>query len=209
MDVKTIPHQVVDLPNARRIMINMLELSDAEHFMYGLLEVDVTIAREFIEQHKAHSGETLSFTGYLTYCMARAVDEDRSVQVYLKGRKQLVQFDDVDVGLMIERQIGEKRALMGYVVRGANHKTYREIHQEIRAVQALPLPPNRGMPGWFRFAMLLPWPLSSVIRGLMAIATRRVVFSLCSGVFLGALILSGGNPWRAVAARSPCCTPWA
>ncbi|MCL4203971.1 MAG: hypothetical protein KJ000_15830 [Pirellulaceae bacterium] len=43
---------------------------------------------------------------------------------------------------------------------------------------------------------LLP-PLAAIV---LAIATRRVVLSLCSGVFLGALILSGGNPWRAVAA---------
>src|SRR4030065_141645 len=146
MNDKITPHNIIDLPAGRGIMINILELSNAEHFMYGLLEVDVTIAREFIEQHKIRSGETLSFTGYLTYCLARAVDEDKSVQACLKGRKQMGQFDDVDVGLMIERQIGENRALMGYVVRGANHKTYREIHQEIRAVQSLPLPPNRGMP---------------------------------------------------------------
>ena len=173
MNDKITPHHIIDLPAGRRIMINMLELSNAEHIMYGLLEVDVTIARELIEQHKACSGETLSFTGYLTYCLARAVDEDKSVQVYLKGRKQLVQFDDVDVGLMIERQIGEKRALMGYVVRGANHKTYREIHQEIRAVQALPLPPDRGLPGWFRFAMLLPWPLSNLVKALIRAIMHR------------------------------------
>ena len=173
MNDKITPHHIIDLPAGRRMMINMLELSNAEHFMYGLLEVDVTIPREIIEQHKIRSGETLSFTGYLTYCLARAVDEDKSVQACLKGRKQLVQFDDVDVGLMIERQIGEKRALMGYVVRGANHKTYREIHQEIRAVQSLPLPPNRGMPGWFRFAMLLPWPLSNLVKTLIRAIMHR------------------------------------
>jgi Na+/H+ antiporter NhaC len=42
---------------------------------------------------------------------------------------------------------------------------------------------------------LLP-PLAAI---LLAITTRRVVFSLSSGVFLGALILAGGNPLLAVA----------
>jgi Na+/H+ antiporter NhaC len=41
---------------------------------------------------------------------------------------------------------------------------------------------------------LLP-PLAAI---LLAITTRRVVFSLGSGVFLGALILAGGNPLLAV-----------
>jgi len=167
------PYHVVDLPPARRVMINMLDLSESKHCMYGLLEVDVTIARQFIAEHKARTGETLSFTGFLTLCLARAVDEDKAVQAYLKGRKQLVLFDDVDVGLMIERKIGEKRALMGHVIRRANHKTYQEIHQEIRSVQSTPVPPNRGLPTWFRFAMLLPWPLSRLVKSLMGLATFR------------------------------------
>lgn len=114
--------------------------------MVGLLEVDVTMARQFIAQHKQRTGETLSFTGFLTLCLAHAVEENKEVQAYLKGRKQLVLFDDVDVGMMIEHQVGEKRALMGHVIRGANRKTYREIHEEIRSVQSAPAPPNKGLP---------------------------------------------------------------
>lgn len=173
MNEKIGPYHVIDLPSARRVMINMLDLPGPKHCMYGLLEVDVTVARQFIAEYKARTGETLSFTGYLTFCLARAVDEDKTVQAYLKGRKQLVLFDDVDVGLMVERKIGEKRALMGHVIRGANHKTYLEIHQEIRSVQSTPMPPSRGLATWFRSAMLLPWPLSRLFIALLGMAARR------------------------------------
>ena len=106
-------------------------------------------------------------------CLARAVDENKEVQAYLKGRNQLVTFDDVNVGLMVEHKDGEKSALMGHVIHGANHKTYRQIHDEIRSAQSEPVPPHRGMPGWFRFAMSLPWPVSRLVKGLLALATRR------------------------------------
>jgi pyruvate/2-oxoglutarate dehydrogenase complex dihydrolipoamide acyltransferase (E2) component len=141
--------------------------------MYGLLEVDVTVARQCIAEHKARTGETLSFTGYLVYCLARAVDENKEVQAYLKGRRQIVTFDDVNVGVMVEHKAGERTALMGHIIRGANRKTYHEIHQEIRRVQSEPAPASRGMPAWFRSAMLLPWPLSKLVKTVMAIATRR------------------------------------
>jgi hypothetical protein len=62
---------------------------------------------------------------------------------------------------------------MGHVIRRANHKTFREIHDEIRAVQSAPAPPGRGMPTWFRSAMLLPWPLSSLFKVLLGSAVRR------------------------------------
>ena len=173
MEPNTLAYRVVELSPGRRLMINMLDLSEPKHGMYGLLEVDVTVARHFIAEHKARTGETLSFTGYLTFCLARAVEENPEVQAYLKGHKQLVQFDDVDVGLMIEHKSGEKRALMGHVIRNANHKTYQEIHQEIRAVQSAPLPSNRGLPPWFRTVMLLPRPLSSFSKAFVRWIVRR------------------------------------
>lgn len=173
MSEKTGPYQVLDLTPGRRMMLNMLDLAAPKHSMYGLLEVDVTVARQFIADHKVRTGETLSFTGFLVLCLARAVHENKEVQAYLKGRKQLVLFDDVDVGMMIEHRAGEKRALMGHVIRGANRKTYRQIHDEIRSVQSTPAPPNRGLPAWFRSAILLPWPLSRLFQAFVRMAERR------------------------------------
>ncbi len=167
------PYRAVDLSPGRRLWINALHLSGPTQWMTALLEVDVTVPRQRIAAHKAASGETLSFTGFLVHCLARAVDENKEVQAYLKGHGQLVMFDDVNVGIMIEHETGGKRALMGHQVRAANRKSYREIHEEIRAAQAAPAPANRGMPDWFRSAMLLPWPLSGVVKAVMAFATRN------------------------------------
>jgi pyruvate/2-oxoglutarate dehydrogenase complex dihydrolipoamide acyltransferase (E2) component len=169
----TRPYHVADLTPGRRIWINTLELSWTPHSIYGLLEVDVTVARKTIAEHKTRAGESLSFTAFLACCLARAVEEDKAVQACLRGRGQLVVFDDVHVGLMVEHEAGGKGALMGHVIRGANHKTYREIHAEIRLVQSAPVPPTRGMPPWFRSAMLLPWPLSRLFMAVLRWNRRR------------------------------------
>lgn len=167
------PHQVVELPPGRRIWVNTLELSWPAHTMYGLLEVDVTLARRLIAEHKERTGEALSFAGFVTYCLARAVDEDKSIQARRKGGKQLILFDDVNVGMMVEHKDGEKRSLMGHIVLAANRKSYREIHDEIRRVQSEPAPAGRGMPSWFRSLMLLPWPLSKLLVTLLRANARR------------------------------------
>jgi pyruvate/2-oxoglutarate dehydrogenase complex dihydrolipoamide acyltransferase (E2) component len=173
MNIKTGPYHVLELAPGRRVWLNALDLPTPTHWMYGLLEVDVTIAQQLIADHKRRSGEQLSFTGFLVFCLARAVDENKEVQAYLKGRKQIILFDDVNVGMLIEHKAGEKSALMGHVIQGANRKTYRQIHAEIRSVQSAPVPSNRGMPAWFRSAMLLPWPLSGLVKALLAVGTRR------------------------------------
>jgi hypothetical protein len=167
------PYHIVDFPPERLAALQFIRQQWCKHSMYGLLEVDVTDARRFIEGHKARTGERLSFTGYLVFCLAHAVAEDKAVQAYMKGRKQLILFDDVNVGLMIEHKVGEKRVLMGHVVRGANHKTYLEVHQDIRAAQAGPVPPGRGMASWVRRAMLLPWPVLSLFNAVVQMVKRR------------------------------------
>jgi pyruvate/2-oxoglutarate dehydrogenase complex dihydrolipoamide acyltransferase (E2) component len=166
-------YQVVDLTPGRQLWINTLHLSGPTNWMVGLLEVDVTAPRKVIAEHKARTGEALSFTGFLVHCLARAVDENPQVQAYLKGRKQLFMFDDVNVGVMVEHDEGGKKALMGHVIQGAQRKTFREIHEEIRRVQSEPVPRGHGMPRWFLSAMLLPWPLSGLVKALMGWATRR------------------------------------
>ena len=196
MDTKTGPYQVVDLPKGRRVWINALGLSWPAHSMYGLLEVDVTVARRLIADVKRRTGETLSFAGFLSYCLARAVDEDKSIQAHRKGDKQLILFEDVNVGLMVEQKVGEKRALMGHVIQEANRKTLREIHDEIRRVQSEPVPPGRGMPNWFRSMMLWPWPLSKLAIAILRWNGRRdpmISVSMGGTVALTSVGLFGGD----------------
>jgi len=50
------PYHIVDLTPARRVMISMLDLSESVQSMYRLLEVDVTPARQFIEEHRVRTG---------------------------------------------------------------------------------------------------------------------------------------------------------
>lgn len=196
MNTKSIPHQVVDLSPGRRIWVNTLELSWTAHAIYGLLEVDVTAARKYIAEHKARTGESLSFTAFLAFCLARALEEHKEVQACLKGRRQMVMFDNVNIGLMVEHKAGEKRALMGHVIQGANRKTYREIHDEIRSVQSAEVPPGRGMPSWFRSALLLPWPLSKLTMALLRANRRRDPMSFVSmggTVAITSVGMFGGN----------------
>jgi len=103
--------------------------------IHGLLEVDVTRARAHLREHKATTGETLSFTAFLTACLAKAVDEHKAVQAIRFGSKRLILFEDVDVYLPIEHDMAGQKQVIPYVIRAANRKTVREIHHEIRTAQ--------------------------------------------------------------------------
>jgi pyruvate/2-oxoglutarate dehydrogenase complex dihydrolipoamide acyltransferase (E2) component len=172
-------YQLVELPRARRGTHNALDVYWSNHNIYALLEVDVTNARRIIKEHEAQTGEALSFTGYLAFCLARAVDENKSVQAYPQGRKHLVIFDDVDIFLPVERGQGQALAAVPYIVRRANHKSYVEIHREIRAFQTQPVQPGSGIfanvphHAAFQFMMSAPWPLPRLFVRFIRAASRR------------------------------------
>jgi pyruvate/2-oxoglutarate dehydrogenase complex dihydrolipoamide acyltransferase (E2) component len=103
--------------------------------MHGLLEVDVTEPRAILRAHQARTGEALSFTAFLTVCLGKAVDEHKAVQALRQGRRQLVVFEDIDVAIRIEHKVDGEEYVVPYIVRAANRKTVREVHDEIRAAQ--------------------------------------------------------------------------
>ena len=129
-------YQEVPFPKIRRVYSEQPREVQRKPIFHALVEVDVTKARQSLRDYKARSGESLSFTAFIAMCLGRAVDEHKSVQAYRKGRKHLILFDEVDVCLMVESHLGEHILPLAYIIRRANTKTFREIHQEIRAAQA-------------------------------------------------------------------------
>jgi pyruvate/2-oxoglutarate dehydrogenase complex dihydrolipoamide acyltransferase (E2) component len=129
-DYKEVPY-----PKIRRVMAITLRSVQHKSMIHGLIDVDVTKAHKFLQDHKANTGESLSFTAFIITCLAQAVDENKSLQAYRKGSKHLVVFDDVDVATQIEREMAGQKQPIVYIIRAANTKTLREIHQEIRAAQ--------------------------------------------------------------------------
>ncbi len=135
MKQQHVDYQVLLYPKLRRIIAVMLRSFQRMPMIHGLLEVDVTKARARLREHKAKTGESLSFTAFLIACLAKAVDEHKAVQAYRKGRNQLILFEDVDVNTQIEHEVNGQKQVIVYILRAANRKTFREIHHEIRVAQ--------------------------------------------------------------------------
>ena len=142
MDDLVGPHQEVFVGKARQIANELLNETPVRHPMMGLVEFDVTKAREAIRRHKEATGEPLSFTAWLLKCIAQAASEHKEVHAYRKGRNRLVTFDDVDIGVPVERDVGGRKLPMGVVLRKVNEKSFLDIHKEIRAFQARPVQPS-------------------------------------------------------------------
>jgi pyruvate/2-oxoglutarate dehydrogenase complex dihydrolipoamide acyltransferase (E2) component len=131
-------YEVIPFPPVRQLIVDSGRFAHPKHTIRCLLEIDVTTARQFMREHKAKTGESLSFTAFVIACLGRAVDAHKEIHAYRNGRKQLVIFNDVDVLTYIEIELEGRKFPLAHLLRAVNRRTWRELHDEIRSVQRSP-----------------------------------------------------------------------
>jgi pyruvate/2-oxoglutarate dehydrogenase complex dihydrolipoamide acyltransferase (E2) component len=159
MNKKHIDYRVLPFPPERRMTVDGGRLATQRHTIHGLIEVDVTRPRQYIREHKARTGEILSFTAFVIACLGKAIDENKMMHAYRDWRNRLVLFDEVDVNTMVEIEQDGRKLVLPHFIRAANKRTFRDIHAEMRAVQAHP--EHTWEFGVKRFARL-PYPARAI-----------------------------------------------
>ena len=106
-----------------------------KHTINSNIEVDVTDAKKMIKKIKDETGYKVSFTAWIIKCVSESISIHKELNSYRQGRRKIVIFDDVDVGIPVEREINDEKVPMGHVIRKTNEKTVKQITDEIRSVQ--------------------------------------------------------------------------
>jgi len=128
-------YTVLPYPRNRLLMVDGGRMGLQKHTVHGLVEFDITRARQTLRQHKAETGEALSFSAFFLACLGKAIDQDKQMHAYRNWRNQLFVFDEVDVNMLFEVEVDGKKTIRPHIIRKVNQKSIREIHAEIRAFQ--------------------------------------------------------------------------
>ena len=126
-----------------------------KHTFHVVTEFDITTPKRLIQDLAATTDVRLSFTAYLAACIGRAVAAQKICHAYRIGRRKLVLFDEVDIGTLIDHDVEGERMATHYVIRGAERKPVRDIHDEIRLAQRTPVTDMPGVQKW-KFYLELP-----------------------------------------------------
>jgi pyruvate/2-oxoglutarate dehydrogenase complex dihydrolipoamide acyltransferase (E2) component len=111
------------------------QLGIQKHTIHGLVEFDVTLARQILRSQKAQTGKAISFSAFILACLGNAIEQNKHMHAYRNWRNQLFIFDEVDVNMLFEVVIDGKKTIRPHILRGVNTKSIGELHDEIRAFQ--------------------------------------------------------------------------
>ena len=120
----------------RNFVLDVVNEGRKQNTIYLIFDADVTpVCSSIKELKKQKSGKSISLTSYILHCFVKVIDENRLFNSYRLGKKKLVLFDDVDVSVMVEKEIDGALQPIHYIVRSANNKTLIEIQKELSAAK--------------------------------------------------------------------------
>jgi len=129
-------YKISRFPKDRIPTLDFLAVGDNKHYVKGLIEVDVTNGRQIINNYEQQTAIKISFTAWLLKCIGKAASEFKEVHSLMKGKRNIISFDDVDISITVERLAKGIKVVIPLVIRKTNGKSVKEIHDEIRSAQS-------------------------------------------------------------------------
>ena len=129
------PGRVETLPLSRIGTFDVGVIGISKHHMMGLLEVDVTTAREDLRAMR-RAGTSVSFTSWFVRSVAEVAAEMPEVHGALQSRRRRVVFDEVDIALMVERDVEGSAVPLPLVIRDCEKRSMEVIESEIAKAKA-------------------------------------------------------------------------
>lgn len=145
-------YRVQPFSGNRRAVAANSAVAREKSMIHLFTEVDITAARRLIAEHRSRTGETLSLAAYVATCVARALADFPELNAFRSGR-HLIVLEDVTVSVAFEREAEGGSVPEPIAIQAINRKTFREVHDEVRAAQSRTDEPVGSAMGtaWTRF----------------------------------------------------------
>jgi hypothetical protein len=125
-------YEVIDYPKSRLATVDIGKYGHNTHYMFGLLEIDVTEARHSLRKLRQQGQET-SFTAWMIKTIGDCVARNIYAQAMRWKRRSLVAFRDVDIAIPVERVVSGKGVPLPLLLKQVNRRSAQDIHREIQA----------------------------------------------------------------------------
>ncbi|MBA4385038.1 MAG: dehydrogenase [Anaerolinea sp.] len=125
----------INYPSSRQLTFDVGKIGLGKHHVKALLEVDVSEPWLILIENRKNS-KRISFLTWLIKVTADSVSSHPPVAGIneIKKNKVLV-FKDVDISIVLEKEVEGKRVPLPYVIRSADKKCFEEIQNEIDAAK--------------------------------------------------------------------------
>ncbi len=118
------------IPKSRIATFDVFSVGLSKHHVAAMLEFDVTNARKKIKELR-RDGAKVSFNAWILKIIASNIAKHPEAAAYLKGKRKLVKFNNINISFLIEKVIEGKRVPLPLVIENCDTKSLTEITRNI------------------------------------------------------------------------------
>ncbi|MCF8306001.1 MAG: 2-oxo acid dehydrogenase subunit E2 [Ignavibacteriales bacterium] len=118
-------------PKSRIATIDVCEIGRQKHHVTGLIELDVSRSRKKVRDYNRQSPDKISFNAWIISVISQTIKKYETSAAYLKGKSRLVIFEDINVSMIVEKEINGQKVPIPLVIERANAVSIEEITQQI------------------------------------------------------------------------------
>ncbi len=172
----------IEYPSSRQLTFDVGKIGLGKHHVKAFLEVDVSEARRLIKEAR-RNGKKISFTAWLLKVIADCVALHPPIAGVRRGKgNKVVVFEEVDISIVVEKEVNGVRVPLPYVLRKAEQKSLGQIQDEIETAKAQRIEDEgdyvlgeaRSTLGMRLFVRLPQWLRLALMRGFVLNHPQRV-----------------------------------
>lgn len=129
------------IPQSRIATFDIFSVGLLRHHVSALLEFDVTESRRMLRELRK-KGVNISFNAWLIKVISATLHNYPESTGYLYNKKKLILFNDINISILVEKNIAGNKIPIPVVIEKANQKTAAQISDEIEKAKNQDLSEN-------------------------------------------------------------------
>ncbi len=132
-------YKLQKFPQSRIATIDISEIGKRKHHIAALIDIDVTQSLEKIKAFNLVNTNKISFPAWLISVIGRTIKGHEKVSSYLISKSELIVFDDINVSIIVEKELNGQRVPIPLVVEKVNEISVESVFKQIENAKTKPL----------------------------------------------------------------------
>ncbi len=124
-------YKIQTFPASRIATFDVCEMGKRKHHVTGMIELDVTESRRKIRGYNKSTGNNISFTAWLIGVISTTIKKYETSASFLKGKRKLMIFDDINVSIVVEKELDGQRVPIPLVIEKSHEISIESITSQI------------------------------------------------------------------------------
>ncbi len=148
-------YKIRKFPESRLATVDICEVGKSKHHVTGLIELDVTESRRMIREYNRENSEycreigennqadsKISFLAWMISVIGHTIKHHEDVSSFLKGRGRLMIFEDINVSIIVEKNLNGQRVPIPLLIEKADKISIESISRQINEAREKQLDNN-------------------------------------------------------------------